>query len=361
MTAAFSFRWGVLLALIMSLLFSLGVALPAPEQWNSEHGSLVPSKTAGSAGASFGAFTGHHSRLDSCLPLLHHCLSTEDRDSCKNRFDNCLDKKNDTVATAVATASTSAPNLESSKFSPSRTVPTPSTTAVASLEDSGVNRTGAESRTTMGQRQPSQSSSPGAGPTGTPGNDQDQSQDGLGQAIAVNACPFDVMSNIVHPPRPGVEGKPEEILSTLAAGATATHPFTHDPDMGISWKIWRTDIENQSPVQFEWAWIPGMQRSWWDLSMIDAGEVDWLETGSAGEEIVGDADGYGEYVGQVGVRHPFADEGLSLVPDVNEGKCVPILCQPGQEFCVHAYNVWNDWSHQKDCPEHANLRLTLCG
>ncbi|KAK5196590.1 hypothetical protein LTR92_004135 [Exophiala xenobiotica] len=280
MTAAFSFRWGVLLALIMSLLFSLGVTLPAPEQWNSEHGSLVPSKTADSAGASFGAFTGHHSRLDSCLPLLHQCLSTEDRDSCRNRFDNCLDKKNDKVATAVATASTSAPNLESSKFSLSRTVPTPSTTAVASLEDSRVYRTGAENRATMGQWQPSQSSSPGAGPTGTPGNDQDQSQDGLGQAIVVNACPFDVMSNIVHPPRPGVEGKPEEILSTLAAGATATHPFTHDPDMGISWKIWRTDIENQSPVQFEWAWIPGMQRSWWDLSMIDAGEVDWLETGA---------------------------------------------------------------------------------
>ncbi len=269
-----------------------------------------------------------------------------------------MNKKNDTVATAVAPTTTSVPNLESLKVLPSRMVSTPSTTAVASLEDTKYVRTGAENHTTMERWQPSQSSPAGTSPTGT---GQIPNQDGLGQAIVVNACPFAVMSNIVHPPREGSDEAPEEILSTLAPGATETHPFVHDPEMGISWKIWRTDIENQSPVQFEWAWVPNVQRTWWDLSMIDAGEVDWLKKTDAGKQIVGDADGYGKYVGQVGVLHPFADEGMSLVPDVAEGNCIAIFCEPGQEFCKNAYNVWNDWGQQHDCPEHANLKLTLCG
>lgn len=182
-----------------------------------------------------------------------------------------------------------------------------------------------------------------------------------GSAFVINACPFTVMSNIVHGTSASSNGIPEEIYSSIAPGQTVSHPFSHDPNTGVSWKIWRTDIPNQAPVQFEYAWIPEVKRTWWDLSMIDAGSVDWLEEENAGKAIVGDQDGYGAYVGQVGVKHAFVDEGMSLVPSVQEGICEAVLCRPGEQFCKTAYNVWNDWGQQRDCAEHVDLTLTLCG
>ncbi|KAI1628554.1 hypothetical protein EDD37DRAFT_644346 [Exophiala viscosa] len=188
---------------------------------------------------------------------------------------------------------------------------------------------------------------------------------GVGEAIVVNACPFSVQSNIVHAPRPGVAGAPEEIFSVLAPGQTATHAFSHDPKMGISWKVWRTDVANHSPIQFEWTYVPEQGRTWYDLSMIDAGKIAYTDPNASGK-IFGDADGYGDYVGQVAVKHAFADHGMTLTPMsggnvLTEGNCVAVRCQPGDEFCKDAYNVWNDWGQQRDCAQGASLKLTLCG
>ncbi|KAK6382375.1 hypothetical protein LTS17_004262 [Exophiala oligosperma] len=193
------------------------------------------------------------------------------------------------------------------------------------------------------------------------GNDAAQ-----GTAYVINNCPFGVMSNIVHGTS-GVDSDgvpPEEIMSSIAPGQTVSHPFSHDPNTGVSWKIWRTDVSNQAPVQFEYAWIPEAKRTWWDLSMIDAGKVGWLDEeagNAAGEDIVGDRDGYGAYVGRVGVKHAFVDEGMSLVPSVQDGICQAVVCRPGEQFCKTAYNVWNDWGQQRDCAETVDLTLTLCG
>lgn len=190
----------------------------------------------------------------------------------------------------------------------------------------------------------------------------------VGEAIVVNACPFSVNSNIVHAPRPGVAGTPEEIFSVLAPGAVASHDFSHDPHMGISWKVWRTDVANTSPVQFEYTYMPDQGRIWYDVSMIDAGKVAWTDpSANPAEPIVGDADGYGDYLGEVAVKHAFADVGMTLSPLVNGapategGSCVAVKCEPGAEFCKDAYNVWNDWGQQHDCAQHASLKLTLCG
>ena len=51
----------------------------------------------------------------------------------------------------------------------------------------------------------------------------------LGAAQVVNTCAFDVHSNIVHAPRPGAEGPPEEIYTVIPAGRESSHPFLHDP------------------------------------------------------------------------------------------------------------------------------------
>ncbi|KIV80573.1 hypothetical protein PV11_08066 [Exophiala sideris] len=197
------------------------------------------------------------------------------------------------------------------------------------------------------------------------GNSGNTNNGGVGAAIVVNACPFSVHSNIVHAPRPGAAGAPEEIYSVLAPGQTATHAFSHDPQMGISWKIWRTDVDNNSPIQFEWTYMPDMARTWYDLSMIDAGKIAYTDPNTAGW-IVGDADGYGDYVGQVAIKHAFADHGMTLTPMVGgnaltEGNCVAVRCAPGDQFCKDAYNVWNDWGQQRDCAQGASLKLTLCG
>ncbi len=53
----------------------------------------------------------------------------------------------------------------------------------------------------------------------------------LGAAEVYNACPFAVNSNIVHAPRPGADGAPEDISSTLAPGDSGSHPYLHDPGM----------------------------------------------------------------------------------------------------------------------------------
>ncbi|OQU96471.1 hypothetical protein CLAIMM_02552 [Cladophialophora immunda] len=99
----------------------------------------------------------------------------------------------------------------------------------------------------------------------------------LGQSVVYNNCPFVVHSNIVHGPRPGVEGPPEEIYSILQPQEGLSHPFAHDPRMGVSWKLWRTDSDNTAPVQFEWTWHDSFQRTWYDLSMVNAGDAGWLD------------------------------------------------------------------------------------
>lgn len=191
----------------------------------------------------------------------------------------------------------------------------------------------------------------------------------LGSAHVHNACSFPVNSNIVHAPRPGANGSPEEIASVLAPGASLSHPFAHDPDMGISWKIWRQDDVGgaRTPVQLEYTWKPDVGRTWYDLSMIDAGEAGWLDDGVSASSkenekaIVGDGDGYGDYVGEIGIKHPFGEEGLTLSPKVVGGNCAKVNCVPGDEFCTTAYNTWNDWGQQHDCGEKVDLTLTLCG
>lgn len=189
----------------------------------------------------------------------------------------------------------------------------------------------------------------------------------IGHASVENACAFAVNSNIVHAPRPGAEGPPEEIYEILLPGARQTHPFVHDPSMGVSWKLWRTDVENTAPVQLEYTWIPEARRTWYDLSMIDAGEAEALE-GSGVEAPVPDADGYGEYRGSIGIRHAFTDGGMSLSPDLEgqdqdtaAGNCVRVGCVPGEAYCAGAYNTWNDWGQQHDCGEGVDLKLVLCG
>ncbi|EXJ73112.1 uncharacterized protein A1O5_04261 [Cladophialophora psammophila CBS 110553] len=191
---------------------------------------------------------------------------------------------------------------------------------------------------------------------------QDRGDGYIGQSIVYNNCPFAVHNNIVHAPRPGVDAPPEEMYSILHPGAELSHPFAHDPRMGISWKLWRTDVENTAPVQFEWTWDNTFQRTWYDLSMINAGDAGWLnEDAHEGEAIVSDEDGLGAYVGKVGIRHAFKDEGMTLVPDRTEGNCVPLQCAPGEEYCTASYNAHNDWGQQHDCREGVDLKLTLCG
>ncbi|EXJ81191.1 hypothetical protein A1O3_07481 [Capronia epimyces CBS 606.96] len=187
----------------------------------------------------------------------------------------------------------------------------------------------------------------------------------VGKATVHNACPFSIYSNIVHGAQDGT-GLPEEIYQVLEPNETVSHAFSHDPGVGVSWKIWRQDedTDNWSPIQLEYTWITDSKRTWYDLSMIDAGEPDWLE--ESDEEIVADADGYGEYTGSIGIRHSFQEHGITLTPHVDgeevaEGNCLAVQCPAGEEFCLGAYNTWNDWAQQHDCEEGVDLKLVLCG
>ena len=190
----------------------------------------------------------------------------------------------------------------------------------------------------------------------------------------MNACPFKVHSNIVHAPRPGApKGEdPEEIYSVLGSGVEVEHPFVHDPNMGISWKLWTE--EAAGPVQFEWTWKPDEKKVWWDLSMIDAAGDTASGTEAADSTVTntttGAADVSNVRRGEgslLGVSHPFAAYGLSLRPhrDGNgiemEGICGRIDCPAGEEVCWQAYNAWNDWGKQHDCGEDVGLRFVLCG
>ncbi|OAL35665.1 hypothetical protein AYO20_05046 [Fonsecaea nubica] len=162
-----------------------------------------------------------------------------------------------------------------------------------------------------------------------PVEESDRGDGYLGQSIVYNNCTFTVHSNI-----------PQEMLS---------HPFAHDPRLGVSWKLWRTDVENTSPVQFEWTWHDALQRTWYDLSMINAGNAGWLSpVAHRGEPIVGDEDGLGAYVGKVAIKHAFKVEGMTLVPEVVGGNCVPLHCASGEAYCTASYNVHNDWGQQHD-------------
>jgi hypothetical protein len=208
----------------------------------------------------------------------------------------------------------------------------------------------------------------------------------LGSASFLNACPFAVHSNIVHgargpsSPEDDTFIPPEEILSVLAPGEERTHPFVHDPGLGVSWKLWPSEGEGEGegsgngggavPVQFEWTLVPGERRSWWDLSMIDAtagqggGPVKRsLVVGGKGNECrQSDADPTFE-----GVPHAFAPYGLSLQPHHDgdaverEGMCSRVECPAGEGVCRQAYNAWNDWGQQRDCAEDVSLRVVLCG
>lgn len=188
-------------------------------------------------------------------------------------------------------------------------------------------------------------------------------------ASVYNKCTFAVNSNIVHGARGGDEAKPEEIRVVLQPGQSFSHSFEHDLNLGVSWKVWRTDVDNTAPIQLEYTATDTL--TWWDLSMIDAGEAGWLETPTEDAEIepaniTGDADGLGDYVGMVGIQHSFAQYGLSLVPfldgnEVSQGNCVAVRCSAGELYCTSAYNTWNDWGQQKDCANDVSLHLTLCG
>jgi hypothetical protein len=186
-----------------------------------------------------------------------------------------------------------------------------------------------------------------------------------GSAIVHNACPFSVRSNIVHAPRPGVDGAPEEISETLAPGTTKSHPFSHDPDMGISWKVWRDDGTNHNPVQLEYTNVPSSSRTWYDLSMINAGATQWLDPEShSGETIKSGAnnDGSGGLTGMVAVAHPFGGEGegMTLAPQGGPDSGI-IRCPAGQQYCTGAYNTDDDDQAMRDCAQSADLKLTLCG
>lgn len=188
-------------------------------------------------------------------------------------------------------------------------------------------------------------------------------------ASVYNKCTFAVNSNIVHGARGGDETKPEEIWVVLQPGQNFSHSFEHDRNLGVSWKIWRTDVDNTAPIQLEYTATDTL--TWWDLSMIDAGEAGWLDGPTEDAEIqpaniTGDADGLGDYVGMVGIQHSFAQYGLSLVPfldgnEVSQGNCVAVRCSAGESYCTSAYNTWNDWGQQKDCANGVSLHLTLCG
>ncbi|OCT45899.1 hypothetical protein CLCR_00061 [Cladophialophora carrionii] len=191
------------------------------------------------------------------------------------------------------------------------------------------------------------------------------SSSNAGSALVYNACTFTVQSNIVHAPRAGDAGAPEEIIGAIAPGETFSHPFSHDPNMGISWKIWRTDGDNDNPVQFEYAWTPDTARIWYDMSMINAGEIEWLEPDSHEGETIEDGannDGTGDLTGKVAVAHPFGgdDEGMRLDPQ-GGGDCDPVVCPAGEQYCLKAYNTDTDDQAMRDCAESADLRLTLCG
>ncbi|KIW73984.1 hypothetical protein PV04_02057 [Phialophora macrospora] len=191
------------------------------------------------------------------------------------------------------------------------------------------------------------------------------SSSGAGSALVYNACAFTVQSNIVHAPRPGEDGAPEEIMGAIAPGETLSHPFSHDPNLGISWKIWRTDGDNHNPVQFEYAWTPDSTLVWYDMSMIDAGEIEWLDPESHEGEAIEDGannDGTGDLTGKVAVEHPFGgeDEGMRLDP-LGNGDCDSVVCPAGEQYCLKAYNTDTDDQAMRACTESVDLKLTLCG
>jgi hypothetical protein len=154
-------------------------------------------------------------------------------------------------------------------------------------------------------------------------------------------------------------------MGVVAPGETLSHPFSHDPNIGISWKIWRTDGDNRNPVQFEYTWTPDSARVWYDMSMIDAGEIEWLEPESHEGEALEDGannDGTGDLTGKVAVEHPFGgeDEGMRLDPQ-GVGGCDSVVCPAGEQYCLKAYNTDTDDQAMRACTESADLKLTLCG
>jgi hypothetical protein len=186
-----------------------------------------------------------------------------------------------------------------------------------------------------------------------------------GSAIVHNACSFDVHSNIVHAPRTGARGAPEEIPGVIQPGETLTHPFSHDPNLGVSWKLWREDVANKNPVQLEYTWVPSSGRIWYDLSMINAGDVQWLDADSHVNETIkagANNDGTGKLTGEVAVAHAFGgeNEGITLAPHRGSG-CGTIVCAPGEQHCTKAYNTDTDDQAMRDCEQSADLKLTFCG
>jgi len=167
----------------------------------------------------------------------------------------------------------------------------------------------------------------------------------------------------VHGPRPGINGPPEEIASTLGPDERVEHDLVQGPNIGISWKIWREDIENKRPIQLEWTWVPDSERTWYDLSMIDAAEAQKQD--SSEEELEPGQLEFEMSAGAVGVKHAFAELGLTLTTErnanaVEHANCVDIKCEPGDEYWLKADNKSDDWERQHDCQEDVGLKLTLC-
>ncbi|EXJ78700.1 hypothetical protein A1O1_09102 [Capronia coronata CBS 617.96] len=193
---------------------------------------------------------------------------------------------------------------------------------------------------------------------------RDETGSTAGKATLYNACPFTVYSTIVHGTGAGDTGALEEVYQTLEPEESVSHSFEHDAEVGVSWKIWREDTDNTSPVQFEYTWIQGSKRTWYDLSMIDAGEAEWLE--DSDEEIVADEGGYEDYTGDIAIKYSFQEYGMTLIPQVDgkevaDGNCLSVKCAADEEFCTAAYNTSDDWGQQHDCEDSVDLKLVLCG
>ena len=56
------------------------------------------------------------------------------------------------------------------------------------------------------------------------------------------------------------EEKPEEIYDVLGSGVVVEHPWLHDLDMRISWKL--SMDSDMGPVDFEWTWRPDQGKVW---------------------------------------------------------------------------------------------------
>ena len=168
-------------------------------------------------------------------------------------------------------------------------------------------------------------------------------------------------------------------LITTTSSPASFEAFTNNvTGMGVSWKLWPEHAPR--PIQFEWTWVGEQARTYFDLSMIDAGarkrsltaRQEW--DGESEQEWQGEDEQewqpeQEQPQGEEGssISHPFAAFGMTIQPMRNgetitgEGMCQTVACPAGASGCTAAYNFAEDWSRQHDCPEGTSIRLTLCG